>query len=107
MRLKENTLYLVADAQGRISGGETGLYGRDTRFLSRLEWRVGGDAPTVLSTHSAEPYRFSQHATEAGLGSTQRLEVRRKGHLDGASYVETARFRPYDTLAARELHAGR
>ncbi len=102
MRLKENTMYLVADAFGQISGGETGLYDRDTRFLSHLEWRIGGQSPTVLSTHTPEPFRFSQHATEHGLGSTQRLEFRRKGWLSGATYEETVRVRAFDKLESHE-----
>ena len=96
MRLKENSLYLVADERGQISGGETGLYLGDTRFVSHLEWRIGGAAPTVLSTHSAEPFRFSQHACEPGLGVSQRLEVRRKGWLSGAVYNESLRVRIFD-----------
>ena len=106
MRLKENTLYMVTDERGQISGGESGLYDRDTRMLSRLEWFVGDAHPTVLSTHTPEPYRFSQHATEANLGSTQRLEFRRRGQLDGANYVETLRLRPFDDLAPH-AHWGR
>jgi glycogen debranching enzyme len=102
MRLKENTMYLVADTSGQISGGETGLYDRDTRFLSHLEWRIGGESPTVLSTHTPEPFRFSQHATEHGLGSTQRLEFRRKGWLSGATFEETIRIRPFDKLESHE-----
>jgi glycogen debranching enzyme len=98
VRLKENTLYIVADERGQISGGECGLYDRDTRMLSRLEWFVGGAHPTVLSTHTPEPYRFSQHATEPNLGSTQRLEFRRRGRLDGVCYTETVRLRPFDDL---------
>jgi glycogen debranching enzyme len=100
MRLKENNLYIVADARGQISGGDNGLYRRDTRFLSVLEWRIGGEVPTVLSTHSSEPYRFSQHATEADLGHTARLELRRKGILDGSSYVEQIRVRGFVPLEA-------
>jgi glycogen debranching enzyme len=98
MRLKENTMYLVADTSGQISGGETGLFDRDSRFLSHLEWRIGSQSPTILSTHTPEPFRFSQHATEHGLGPTQRLEFRRKGWLSGATYEETVRLHPYDNL---------
>ena len=102
MRLKENTMYLVADERGQIVGGEGGLYDRDTRFVSHLEWQIGGQSPTILSTHSAEPFRFSQHGAEAGLGSTQRLEFRRKGWLSGATYEETLRLRAYDELVPHE-----
>jgi glycogen debranching enzyme len=100
VRLKENMLYIVADERGQIPGGETGLYDGDTRMLSQLEWLLGGESPTVLSTHTPEPYRFSQHATEANLGSTQRLELRRRGWLDGVCYTETVRLRPFDDLSA-------
>ncbi len=100
MRLKENMLYIVADERGQIPGGETGLYDGDTRMLSRLEWLLGGESLTVLSTHTPEPYRFSQHATEPNLGSTQRLELRRRGWLDGVCYTETVRLRPFDDLSA-------
>ena len=102
MRLKENTMYLVADDRGQIIGGEGGLYDRDTRFISHLEWQIGGQSPTILSTHSAEPFRFSQHGAEAGLGPTQRLEFRRKGWLSGATYEETVRLRAYDDLLSHE-----
>jgi glycogen debranching enzyme len=95
MRLKENTMYLVADERGQITGGETGLYVRDTRVISHLEWSIGGQPPTVLSTHSPEPFRFSQHATEPGLGHVQWLEVRRKGWLSGGAYTETVRLRTF------------
>ena len=96
MRLKENLLYLVADERGQISGGETGLYFGDTRFVSHLQWRIGGTALTVLSTHSSEPFQFSQHATEPGLGVSQRLEVRRRGWLSGAVYCESLRVTVFD-----------
>ena len=107
MRLKENTLYLVMDDQGQLSGGESGLYDRDTRFLSRLEWRIENLPPTVLSTHRPEPYRFSQHATEPHLGHVQRLELRRKGMLDGAGYVETVRVKAFDSLQNYTTSYGR
>ena len=32
MRLKENNLYIVADTRGQISGGDNGLYRRDTQI---------------------------------------------------------------------------
>ena len=95
------------DDLGQLSGGESGLYDRDTRFMSRLEWRIEGLRPTVLSTHRPEPYRFSQHATEPHLGHVQRLELRRKGMLDGAGYTETVRVKAFDTLEAYTTDYGR
>ncbi len=107
MRLKENSLYLVMDDLGQLSGGDSGLYDRDTRFISRLEWRISGQPPTVLSTHRPEPYRFSQHATEPHLGHVQRLEFRRRGMLDGAGYTETVRLKAFDSLEAYTTTYGR
>ncbi|HEX2864851.1 MAG TPA: glycogen debranching N-terminal domain-containing protein [Deinococcales bacterium] len=106
MRLKENNLYVVADENGQFTGPDNGLYRRDTRYLKRLEWRVNGETPTVLSTHSPEPYRFSQHLTEPHLAATQRLELRRRGRLDGQRYVETMRARAFDDLSGHATPDG-
>ena len=58
--LKENFTFVVADADGMVSGGEHGLYNRDTRFLSRYAW--GFDrAAQVLLAHSARPDSFEAH----------------------------------------------
>ncbi len=95
MRLKENTMYLVADDHAQIAGLEHGLYDRDTRFVSHLEWRISGFAPTVLSTHSSLPFEFRQFASEPKLGPTQRLGMDRVGWLSGASYVETLKLQSF------------
>jgi glycogen debranching enzyme len=95
VRLKENTMYLVADDHAQIAGLEHGLYDRDTRFVSHLEWRVSGLAPTVLSTHSSLPFEFRQFASEPGLGPTQRLGFERSGWLSGASYFETFKLQSF------------
>ncbi len=105
MRLKENTLFIVADSNGQITGGETGLYDRDTRFVSHLEWRINGASPMMLSTHSAEPFRFTQHGTEPQLGPTAQLEFRRKGWLTGGTYEETVRVKPQTARHAHPLWA--
>jgi glycogen debranching enzyme len=95
VRLKENTMYLVADDHAQIVGLEHGLYDRDTRFVSHLEWRVSGKTPTVLSTHSSLPFEFRQFASEPGLGPTQRLGIERSGWLSGASYFETVKVQSF------------
>ena len=58
--LKENYTFIVADAAGMVSGGERGLYNRDTRFLSRYAWRFDRDTQVLLA-HSARPDRFEVH----------------------------------------------
>ncbi len=95
MRLKENTMYLVANDHAQIAGLEHGLYDRDTRFVSHLEWRISGLAPTILSTHSSLPFEFRQFASEPKLGPTQRLGIDRAGWLSGASYFETLKLQSF------------
>ena len=54
--IKENDLFLLTDESGDIPPGSTdgsGLYTRDTRFLSRLELFVNGVKPILLES-SAE-----------------------------------------------------
>jgi glycogen debranching enzyme len=95
VRLKENTMYFVSDDHAQIAGLEHGLYDRDTRFVSHLEWRISGSAPTVLSTHSSLPFEFRQFGSEPKLGSTQRLGIDRAGWLSGASYFETLKLQSF------------
>lgn len=58
--MKEAELFLVSGESGDLSGDTTahGLYTRDTRYLSRLELRVGGEAPHLLSAYAAQNYRM-------------------------------------------------
>lgn len=51
--LKHDHLFGVFDKQGDCRGGEDGpdgLFFRDTRYLSRLEFRLGGRPPLLLSS---------------------------------------------------------
>ncbi len=50
---KEGDMFLYATQEGNLSGGGTGLYFRDTRFLSRYAMEIGGEIPVLLSS-SAE-----------------------------------------------------
>ena len=61
--LKENYSFFVGTTDGAITGGEHGLYNRDTRFLSRYEWTFAGETQTLLS-YSPRPDRLTLHHAE-------------------------------------------
>ncbi len=48
--LKSGDLFGVFDACGNVLGSTDGLYFRDTRHLSALELRIGGQPPMLLSS---------------------------------------------------------
>ncbi|MFF2088902.1 glycogen debranching N-terminal domain-containing protein [Paenibacillus sp. NPDC058174] len=57
--IKENDLFLTTDKNGDIPQGDTsglGLYTKDTRFLSRMEIRINGRSPILLSSAADENY---------------------------------------------------
>ncbi len=79
--LKENYTFLVADPDGNVSGGEKGLFDRDTRYLSRYAWDLGEDFQTLL-VHA--PRLDTLHAHHSSIrGHGQRLAVRRELRLEG------------------------
>lgn len=84
--LKENYTFLVADAAGQITGGEHGLYNRDTRFLSRYDWSLGEDVQALL-IHAPRPDTLSAHYAHIEgpsqvLGIRRQLELRANGFED-------------------------
>ncbi len=58
--LKENYTYFIADSKGQVSGGENGLYNRDTRFLNRYQWQFDKPLQLLLS-HNPHPDHFEGH----------------------------------------------
>lgn len=76
--LKENYTFFVADGAGQISGGEHGLYSRDTRFLNRYRWGFGDDFETLL-LHTPRPDRLRAHYARIE-GPSQAVGIQR--HLD-------------------------
>ncbi|ADI15974.1 glycogen debranching N-terminal domain-containing protein [Truepera radiovictrix] len=76
--LKENYSFFVADGAGQITGGEHGLYNRDTRFLNRYCWRFGEAFETLL-LHTPRPDRLRAHYARIE-GPSQTVGIQR--HLD-------------------------
>ncbi len=79
--LKENYTFLVMDARGAVSeAGETGLYNRDTRFLSRYEWSFSRPV-RVLRSYAPELNRVDIHYSEFD-GSFQAVGIERRVELE-------------------------
>ncbi len=87
--LKENYTFLVADSEGMLTGGEHGVYNRDTRMLSRYMWRwTAGEVvlrPLVVETTRPDTLH-SHHALIAG--PSQLVAVRRRLTLTAAAIVD-------------------
>ena len=91
--LKENYTFLVADAGGQITGGEHGLYNRDTRFLNSYAWRFGEDFETLLA-YTPRPDRFEAHyalidGPSQLVGVGRRLEISARGLADALTLENT------------------
>ncbi|MEH7306825.1 amylo-alpha-1,6-glucosidase [Neobacillus drentensis] len=57
--IKENDLFLLTDDKGNIPENHSyglGLYTKDTRFLSKLDVKINGEDPILLSSDAAENY---------------------------------------------------
>src|SRR5690606_20613033 len=88
--LKENYTFVVADDDGMLTGGEHGLYNRDTRMLARYAWRwqVGETRlrPLVVET----PRPDTLHAHHALIeGPSQLVAVRRTVSLRANALVDS------------------
>ncbi|PLR76466.1 amylo-alpha-1,6-glucosidase [Bacillus sp. V3-13] len=60
--IKENDLFLLTDEKGNIPENHAyglGLYRKDTRFLSKLDIKINGEEPILLSSDARENYMAS------------------------------------------------
>ncbi|CAM4421826.1 MAG: glycogen debranching N-terminal domain-containing protein [Paenibacillus macerans] len=91
--IKEGDLFLLTDLSGDIAPGNEqghGLYSQDTRFLSRMELRIDGEKPAVLSSAGDKSYvanfRLMKDVKDEGA-----IEVKRDCFIyDGILYVRIA-----------------
>ncbi|PYE51902.1 glycogen debranching N-terminal domain-containing protein [Deinococcus yavapaiensis] len=100
--LKENELYFVGDGTYVAAHGEAGLYRRDTRFLSRYEWRLDGERPQPLVQHARLPWWLHEVAGNANLGYTMHTGLTRDLQVTGADLRDRVRVTRYKDVA-REL----
>lgn len=60
--IKENDLFLLTDTNGNIPENHPyglGLYTKDTRFLSKLDLKINGEDPILLSSEADKNYKSS------------------------------------------------
>jgi glycogen debranching enzyme len=97
LTLKDNDLFLVADTLGNISGAITddvvasmGLFCADTRFLSRLDLKISGRAPVLLSSTAEKGFILSVLCTNPHLDSipADTVGIRRELVLNGGLFEE-------------------
>ena len=105
--LKHGDTFAVLDSFGDmagINGNPDGLYHEDTRFLSRLELRLNGDRPLLLSSNPAEDnsvlsFDLANPDTVDADGSVLHREliyVNRQQFVWQGAYCELYMARNYD-----------
>ncbi|MHB8648506.1 MAG: amylo-alpha-1,6-glucosidase [Thermomicrobiales bacterium] len=94
--LKEGGTFLVADARGDITGEHgSGLYERDTRYLSRFILTVNGHRPVVGSSTRPGPAVVSMRASVAQRHNDAGcLRVHRSAVVDDALHVNVTLRNP-------------
>ena len=75
--VKEGAAFLVMSAEGNIVPGVEGMgfYSRDTRHLSRLELRLAGMRPSLLSSSADQVWTASVDLCNPALWEDERLVV--------------------------------
>jgi glycogen debranching enzyme len=106
---KEGEMFLCADAEGNLDAEKvtgSGLYWRDTRYLSDFVLDVDGNAPLLLSTSADRAFASHVDLTNQDLvdddGTVTAVQgtvnVRRTRVIDGRLY-ERIRVRNYNAAA--------
>ena len=73
---REGDLFQVSDQRGDFSPDDaaSGLFTRDTRFLSRFEVLVNGEKPQLLTASAADNY-IQRVFAQAALGNEPHIDV--------------------------------
>jgi glycogen debranching enzyme len=106
--IKEGELFLYTDEIGHMAQTENsvlGLYYRDTRYLSRLEMKIGGREPVLLSATAERDYLSTMEFTnlemkgrEGTLIPQASIHVRRTRFV-ADKVLEMVRVRNYASTA--------
>ncbi|EAZ92796.1 amylo-alpha-1,6-glucosidase [Crocosphaera chwakensis] len=98
LTLKDDDLFLITDQLGNISGCEAdhahlslGLLCKDTRFLSRLELQIEGQAPILLSSTARQGFALSALCANPyieGKIEAETIGIERNIVLQGALFEE-------------------
>lgn len=103
--IKENDLFLMTDRNGDIREGDAsgkGLYTNDTRFLSKMEIRINGQSPVLLSSAAEENYISTIRLTNPHMENNGELilwresvEIERKRFIFEGALYETYKLTSY------------
>ena len=56
LTILEGSTFCLCDEIGDLDGMTSGFFSNDTRFLSRLELRINGERPLLLSSGKVDYY---------------------------------------------------
>lgn len=103
--IKENDLFLLTDDKGNIPENHSyglGLYTKDTRFLSKLDLRINGEEPILLSSDADENYMAkilltNPHMEENGnlILWRESVEIERTRYIFNDVLYETVKVKNY------------
>ncbi|OAS82454.1 MULTISPECIES: amylo-alpha-1,6-glucosidase [Metabacillus] len=103
--IKENDLFLLTDDKGNIPENHSyglGLYTKDTRFLSKLDLRINGEEPILLSSDADENYMAKILLTNPHMEKDCQLilwresvEIERTRFIYGDVLYETVKVKNY------------
>ncbi|MBB6673265.1 amylo-alpha-1,6-glucosidase [Cohnella nanjingensis] len=106
--IKNNDVFLMTDHHGDIPGGDSqsGLYMRDTRFLSEMKLTLNDKRPVLLSSAADENYiarirLTNEHMEEQGNVRLWResVELIRERFISDDVLYETVALKNYSTTA--------
>jgi glycogen debranching enzyme len=86
LTILEGSTFCICDEIGDLGGRTSGLFAEDTRFLSRLELRINGERPLLLSSGKVEYFSaafFLRNPLAGGLGQDVLSIVRERFVGDG------------------------
>ncbi|MBI4780010.1 MAG: amylo-alpha-1,6-glucosidase [Oscillatoriophycideae cyanobacterium NC_groundwater_1537_Pr4_S-0.65um_50_18] len=100
LTLKDDDLFLITDTLGNISGclgngsiDSMGLFGRDTRFLSRSELQIEGRLPVLLSSNAHKGFALSVLCANPRIDDdripAETIGIQREIALNGGLFEET------------------
>jgi glycogen debranching enzyme len=95
LTILEGSTFCICDERGAIAGETAGLFAADTRFLSRLELRLDGAEPLLLSHGRVEYFSaafFLRNAVTALLGENA-VSVDHRRFVGTAGQADTITLR--------------
>jgi glycogen debranching enzyme len=95
LTILEGSTFCICDEGGDVRGGTSGLFAADTRFLSRLELKLDGLRPLLLSSGTVEYFSaaFFLRNDLSGRLPQDAVSVDRRRFVGPAGMVDTVRLR--------------